>query len=59
MQAILIIALSLLMALSGLNLASGAAARDLQSLGMGHVHKKTNSFSKSIRIPLSDSGAVG
>src|SRR5215472_12569588 len=38
MQAIIAVALSLLMTLSSLNMAPGADAGDLQSLGVGHVH---------------------
>src|SRR5208337_67872 len=38
MQAFFLVALSLLMALSGLNMAFGADAHELQSLGVGHVH---------------------
>ena len=38
MQTILIIALTLLTALSGINLLWAADARELQSLGVGHVH---------------------
>jgi hypothetical protein len=38
MRAIFVVALSLLMTLCGLNMALGADARDLQSLGVGHVH---------------------
>src|SRR5215831_8807177 len=38
MQAIFVVAISLLMTLSSLNMALGADARDLQSLGVGHVH---------------------
>jgi hypothetical protein len=38
MQAIVAVALSLLMTQSSLNMTSGADAGDLQSLGVGHVH---------------------
>src|SRR6516164_4334648 len=38
MRAIVVVGLSLLMALSDLNRVFGADARDLQSLGVGHVH---------------------
>jgi len=38
MRAIVVVALSLLLAISALNRVYGADARDLQSLGVGHVH---------------------
>ena len=38
MQAIVVVALSLLMTFSGLNVSLGADAGDLQSLGVGHAH---------------------
>ena len=38
MQAILAMALSLMMAFSCLGVALGEDARDLQSLGVGHLH---------------------